>query len=89
MNGFLLVLLVLLAAVAVVLLWRLVLTAAGIALVQWAVVSNADSALVQLLTFALPALLAAFVLVRLMPARPIDPTAYGHRPVAEVQGGAR
>jgi membrane protein implicated in regulation of membrane protease activity len=62
-------LLVLLAGVALVLLWKLLLTAGCIGLVQWAVITHSDGTTVQVLTYAIPALLAAFVLNRLFSAR--------------------
>jgi hypothetical protein len=60
---------VLLALVAAVLLWRLVLTATVIAGVQWAVVTHADDRTALLVALAVPALLAAFTVSRLLPAR--------------------
>jgi hypothetical protein len=69
----LLVVAVLLALVAAVLLWRLVLTAAAIALVQWAVVTHADDRVALVVALAVPALLAAITITRLLPARLIPP----------------
>jgi hypothetical protein len=60
---------VLLALVAAVLLWRLVLTAAAIALVQWAIVTHAHDRTALLVALAIPALLAALTITRLLPAR--------------------
>jgi hypothetical protein len=60
---------VLLALVAAVLLWRLVLTAAAIALVQWAIVAHAHDQTALLVALAVPALLAALTITRLLPAR--------------------
>jgi hypothetical protein len=65
----LLVVAVLLALVAAVLLWRLVLTAAAIALVQWAVVTHADDRVALVVALAVPALLAAITITRLLPTR--------------------
>ncbi|MBP2321485.1 membrane protein implicated in regulation of membrane protease activity [Kibdelosporangium banguiense] len=89
MNTPLLMLVILLAAVALIVLWRLVLTAAAIAVVQWMVVAHADSVTVQLLTFAVPAFLAAFVLVRLIPHRTPTGSAHAGQAVADLQGVAR
>jgi hypothetical protein len=58
---------VLLALVAAVLLWRLVLTAAVIAAVQWVVVAHAGDRAALLVALAVPALLAAFTITRLLP----------------------
>jgi membrane protein implicated in regulation of membrane protease activity len=74
MSAPFLVLGVLLALAAVVLLWKLLLTAGLIAAVQWAIVTHADDTTVQVLTFAVPALLVAFALSRLLPARHAVPT---------------
>jgi membrane protein implicated in regulation of membrane protease activity len=65
--------LALLAVAAVVLLWKVVLTAAAIGGVQWLIVEHVNEATVQLLAFAAPALLAAFVLTRLFAPRPVAP----------------
>jgi hypothetical protein len=72
----------LLALVAAVLLWRLVLTAAAIALVQWAVVTHAHDRAALLVALAIPALLAALTITRLLPARltPARPTAASRVP---------
>jgi hypothetical protein len=64
---------VLLALVAVVLLWKLLLTAGAIGLVQWAVITHTTDAAAHTIAYAAPALLAAVVLVRLWPSRPLFP----------------
>jgi hypothetical protein len=74
MSAPVITLLVLLAGAALVLLWKFLLTAGGIGLVQWAVVAHADDTTAQLLAFTVPALLAAFALSRLLPARRTAPT---------------
>jgi membrane protein implicated in regulation of membrane protease activity len=60
---------VLLAVVAAILLWKVLLTAGCLALVQWAVVTHSDDATVQFVAFALPALLVAVVIHRARTAR--------------------
>ena len=58
------IVLVLLAAVAAILLWKVLLTAGCIALVQWIAVAHSDDATMQFVAFALPALLVAVVIHR-------------------------
>ncbi|GGS61386.1 hypothetical protein [Actinokineospora fastidiosa] len=61
---------VLLALVGAVLLWKVLLVAAGIGGAQWLLVSIVDSPPVQVLAFGVPALLLALVLSRGLPIRP-------------------
>ncbi|ROP39106.1 hypothetical protein [Saccharothrix texasensis] len=63
------IVLVLLAAVAAILLWKVLLTAGCIGVVQWIAVTHSDDATVQLVAFALPALLIAAVLHRVRTSR--------------------
>ncbi|MFC7612370.1 hypothetical protein ACFQV2_00500 [Actinokineospora soli] len=51
------------------LLWKVLLVAAGIGGAQWAVVSIVDDAAVHVVVFGLPALLVALVLSRGVPSR--------------------
>jgi membrane protein implicated in regulation of membrane protease activity len=64
--------LVLLAIAAVVVLWKVVATAAVIGGVQWLIVEHVTDVAVQVIAFAAPAFLAAFVLTRLFAPRPAD-----------------
>jgi membrane protein implicated in regulation of membrane protease activity len=64
--------LALLAIAAVVLLWKVVATAAAIGGVQWLIVEHVTDVAVQVLAFAAPAFLAAFVLTRLFAPRPAE-----------------
>lgn len=62
-------LVVLLALVAVALLWKLLVTAAGIGGAQWLLVSIVDNPAAEVLVFGVPALLLAVVLSRGLPRR--------------------
>ncbi len=70
------IILVLLAVVAAILLWKVLLTAGCIALVQWVAVAHSDDATVQFVAFALPALLIAAVIHRIRTSRHAVPTGY-------------
>ena len=60
---------VLAALVAVVLLWKLLVTAAGIGAAQWLLTSVADSPAVDVVAFGVPALLLALAFSRGLPRR--------------------
>lgn len=84
-------LVVLLAVVAVMLLWKLLVTAAGIGGAQWLLLSTLDSPAAEVLVFGVPALLLALVFShglprRLLPTRTALP---GRRALAAGTGAAR
>lgn len=73
-----------LALLAAVLLWKVLVTAGAIALLQWVLITSADDHATQFIALAVPALLAAFAVSRLMPAtshRRLAPTGtrHGHK----------
>lgn len=57
---------VVLALVAVIALWKLLVTAGLIGLAQWAVITQTDSPTAVLVVIGVPALVTAFTLSRLM-----------------------
>ena len=77
MNAFVL-LAALLAVVAVVLLWKLVLAAAGLGGAQWVLTSVVDGPAVDVVAFGVPALLLVVVVSRGLPGRAGGLVAGGH-----------
>jgi hypothetical protein len=68
-------LVVLAALVAVVLLWKVLVTAAGIGGAQWLLTSAVDAPAADVAAFGIPALLLALMLSRGLPRRPaLTPT---------------